>query len=110
MERIHYSDDSFVTGNDIAAAVFAYAEALAKRVSSATVSIPVRQMDGSIGRARLLLGPASQLASESETSNFGEVTDVELVASLRRATDMLSATEDGRFEPIESNLEYHWEL
>jgi len=89
MERIYYSGDQLLTGGDIAHALVEYAAALAHRNASDSVEIPVRQEDGSIGRAQLLIGPASQLASETETSRFPEVTDDELVARLRAATARL---------------------
>jgi hypothetical protein len=83
MERIFYAADSLLTGTDIARALLDYAEALAKKGTSATVDIPIRRDDGSMGRANFLIGPASQLVSESEDSTFDEILDGELVRQIR---------------------------
>ena len=86
MERIYYAADSVLTGTDIARALVLYAEALAKVGSSASVDVPTRHEDGSVGNAMFLVGPASQLVAESEDSEFPELIDEELVAKLRRET------------------------
>lgn len=106
MERIHYADDSLLTGTDIAQSLLRYASALARKGSSATVDIPIRREDGSVGHASFLLGPASQMVSEDEVSPFDEIVDQHLVdlfdtesAKLAnpqaRAADQPSAAEVG---------------
>lgn len=82
MEKIYYANDTLRTGTDISRAVLAYAGALARRKSSATVDIPVRRADGTTGRANLLLGPASQLVAETYTDDDAEIEDAELVETL----------------------------
>ncbi|KZX19906.1 hypothetical protein [Rathayibacter tanaceti] len=47
-----------------------------------TVDIPIRQESGRVGRAALLVGPASQLFSEHEDDGLDELLDEELVESL----------------------------
>ncbi|MFB2597342.1 hypothetical protein ACEXQE_06085 [Herbiconiux sp. P17] len=89
MERIHYAGDSLLTGTEIARALLDYAGALAKNEESATVDIPVRHHDGTIGRANFLVGPASQLVSESEVSPYEELIDTALVEHLVREADRL---------------------
>jgi hypothetical protein len=89
MERIHYAGDSLLTGTDIARALIEYANALAMAEQSATVEIPVQLPDGTIGRANFLIGPASQLVSQTETSSFDEVVDPALVERLTRETGRL---------------------
>ncbi|WP_382309477.1 hypothetical protein [Herbiconiux sp. UC225_62] len=89
MERIHYAGDSLLTGSDIARALLEYASALARNELSATVDIPVRHDDGSIGHANFLIGPASQLVSETEPSPFDELTDPSLVEMLTHETNNL---------------------
>jgi hypothetical protein len=81
MERIHYASGSILTGTAIARALLDYAEALAEQNQSATVDIPTRNDDGSIGRANFLIGPASQIVSDTEISDSDELVDDELVAS-----------------------------
>jgi len=89
MERIHYAGDSLLTGTEIARALLDYASALAKNEESATVDVPVRHADGTVGRANFLIGPASQLVSESESSPFDELTDPALVDLLSHEADKL---------------------
>lgn len=86
MDRIHYAGGELLTGSDIARSLLAYAEALAQRESAASVEIPVRHSDGTVGRASILIGPASQLVSESETLGGEELVDDALVAELDRRT------------------------
>ena len=90
MERINYAGGVLITGDAIARAVLAYAEALAKRGTAAEVDIPVRREDGSYGTAQLLLGPASQLVAETVESDLEEPVDEALVARLHQETARLS--------------------
>lgn len=110
MERIHYATGSILTGSDIARALVDYAEALARVSKSASVDIPTLHADGTIGRAKFLVGPASQLVSETEDSPYPEITDVELVDGMRRATVLLAdahpQTSDSDSVPGDDILEY----
>ncbi|HYI34033.1 MAG TPA: hypothetical protein VEX88_11280 [Glaciibacter sp.] len=83
MDRLHYAGDSILTGTLIAEAVLEYAHALALAGTSATVVIPTINEDGTHGRSELLVGPASQLISDTEDSEYDEVIDGELVARMR---------------------------
>jgi hypothetical protein len=89
MELIHYAGDSVLTGTDLAHALIDYAEALALKGSSATVEIPSRLDDGSIGTAHFLIGPASQLVSETVVTDYDEIEAPEIVADFRRETALL---------------------
>ncbi|PTL71489.1 hypothetical protein C1I63_00530 [Rathayibacter caricis DSM 15933] len=83
MQRIFYAGDSVLTGTDIAQAVLAYAQALAGKQSSATVDIPVLLSTGERGEASILIGPSSQLFSETpEEESASELTDDALVQHL----------------------------
>jgi hypothetical protein len=91
MERIYYAGDRFLTGTAIARALVAYAAALARRGSAATIEIPVRHDDGTRGVVNLLLGPASQLATEPVGGvSRDEIADETLVADLRQLTAQLA--------------------
>ena len=80
MDRIHYAGDSILTGSEIAHALLEYAQALAVAGTSATVVIPVvDEHDGSIERSELLIGPASQLISDTEQSPHPDAIDHDLV-------------------------------
>lgn len=89
MERIHYASGSILTGTDIARALLEYAEALAEQNESATVDIPTRNDDGTVGRANFLIGPSSQIVSDTEPSEQDELIDEDLVASFRESTRKL---------------------
>ncbi|MEI5583860.1 MULTISPECIES: hypothetical protein [unclassified Agromyces] len=89
MDRIHYSGDSVLTGSAIAAALLEYASALADVRASATVRIPTRLPDGSIGHSTVLIGPASELIADEEPGEHDEVVDEELVAYLVAQTGKL---------------------
>lgn len=84
MDRIHYAGDSILTGTEIAHALLEYAQALSQAGTSATVEIPmVDERDGSIGRSELLIGPASQLISDTEESPYDDAIDHALVTRMR---------------------------
>ena len=87
MMRIHYAGGSELTGTDIADALMDLAEELGKAGAATTVEIPVRQSDGSMGRSRFLIGPASQIVAETEHSALQEVVDEELVQDLKRQAE-----------------------
>jgi hypothetical protein len=93
MDRIHYAGDIVLTGSDIAHAMLDYAKALARTGDSATVNIPVRREDGTQGRAEFLIGPASQLVSETVPSDGDEIIDTEIVASFTAAARSLGTPE-----------------
>lgn len=86
MQRIYYANGSILTGEGIAVAVIAYAQALAKSPLADTISIPfVDEATGTLSRATLLIGPASQLMFVPELSpRFDEPVDDELVEQLER--------------------------
>ena len=82
MERIHYAGDAVTTGTAIAHALLDYARALALVEASDTVEIPVVHDDGSVARATFLIGPASQLITESIAGEIEELVNQELVDDL----------------------------
>lgn len=102
MERIHYAGSSFVTGDRIAQALVGYAHFLTAHNTSASVDIPIRKDDGSVGHANFLLGPMSQLVSESEGSRFGELLDDELVLMLN---DRAVGRHDSHPQPVIATAE-----
>jgi hypothetical protein len=92
MHRVHYAGGSVLTGDAIAAALLDYASALARRASSATVDIPVREEDGSQGIAQVLIGPASQFVTTHEPGPGDEILDDELVERFTAATRTLDSS------------------
>jgi hypothetical protein len=89
MDRIHYAGDSILTGTDIARALLDYAQALAQVGASATVDIPTIDAHGAPGRSEVLVGPSSQLLSNSEASEYDDVVDADLVADMTQKAEHL---------------------
>jgi hypothetical protein len=71
--------------------VILYADALAKRDTSAALEIPVIAPDGSRERATLLVGPASQLVSVHEPWDGEELEDADAVAYIQSKVEALGA-------------------
>jgi hypothetical protein len=88
MDRIHYAGNSVVTGTAIAEALLEYARTLAAADESATVDVPSLLPDGSVVRSMFLVGPASQLISETEPGEHDEIIDDDLVAYLKRQAEL----------------------
>jgi len=84
MRRVYYAGGSFLTGDAIASAILGYADALTRTHSSDLVSFPVVQPLGDIGEVALLVGPASQMATATESSLFDDPIDHDLVEMLER--------------------------
>lgn len=93
MERIHYAGSSVLTGSRIAHSLVGYAEALALRKGAMSVDIPIRRSTGELGRATLLIGPASQLFSETEDDGGEEIVDAALVERLAKETARLGVSQ-----------------
>jgi hypothetical protein len=104
MERIHYAGSSFVTGDLIARALIDYAHFLTAHNTSASVDIPIRRADGTVGRANFLLGPTSQLVSESEGSLFSELFDDDLVELLH---DRSIGLHESHPRPITADISFN---
>jgi hypothetical protein len=96
MKRIFYSSGSVVTGDRIAETIVHYAEVLALRDTSDTIDVPIALASGEIGRAQLLIGPASQLAVVPEELDVGvnvdDVDDPETLAELERRIALHGST------------------
>lgn len=91
MERIHYGSHVFHTGTEIAGAVLDYAGLLAAAGRFATIDMPIVDVDGGPSRARLLLGPAMPIASESMPDAAVEFRDDGALETLRGAARQLAA-------------------
>lgn len=102
MHRVQYAGGSVLTGDAIATALLEYAAALARNASSATVEIPVREVNGERGIAQVLIGPASQFISTHEPGHPEEIEDDELVERFVIATRRLAPAEGSALEAGES--------
>jgi hypothetical protein len=96
MDRVHYAGDSVLTGTSIARALMEYAETLAKAGTSATVDIPIRLPDGTLGRSKFLIGPASQVVSDAEPGEHDEIVDDDLVDHFRNEIRKLQQNQQHR--------------
>lgn len=82
MRRIHYAEESIVTGDAIAFALLEYARMLAATARADTVELPTL-LDESVKRVSVLLGPSSQMLVSEEHTRADEIVDEALVADLR---------------------------
>jgi hypothetical protein len=110
MERIHYAGDEFLTGTSIAHAIVEYAAALARKGMSIAIEIPVRHVNGTVGVANFLIGPASQLVSETDDSDGEEIIDEDLVAKLKHETSLLGSSRARAMDPRDQAAATFFEL
>jgi len=92
MDRINYAGVTVYTGSAISQALLEYARALAQNAASATLTIPVYQEDGTRGTSEFLIGPASQVVSNSVETGWDEIEDPDLVAKIQEATNLAADT------------------
>jgi hypothetical protein len=90
MKRLSYGGESVFTGDAIADAVLAYAEALANRQSSATITIPARLKSGQRTEVNLLVGPASQIVAMHEDVEGEEIVDDAIVENIHAEVKVLT--------------------
>jgi len=100
MECISYATGVVRTGTEISRALLAYAEALARGATSATVDIPIRNEDGTPARANILLGPASQLFAVAYEDDAPELVDQVLVEELRHK---IREVQGGTAQPLDQS-------
>jgi len=86
VKLIVYAGAELLTGDDIAAGVLRYCEALAGSVVAEVIEIPVREADGSLSRTTLLVGPTSQMVVKDIRSEFEEVVDLDVMRRLAERT------------------------
>jgi hypothetical protein len=68
VKRLYISSGSILTGDVLADAIVDLGEAAARHNSSAKVDIPVVLDSGETGRARMLIGPASEILAVPEAA------------------------------------------
>ena len=99
MHKVTYTGTVFYTGDRIAAALLEYAAALARADTAATVTVPALTSAGEAADVEVLIGPASQLASEPfDSIGWAEVEDEATLEELQRLTSDL-APRYPSFEP-----------
>jgi hypothetical protein len=94
MKRISYAEDHLVTGDDIADAVMAYAQALAMKGRSDSIEVPAVDASGSPRVFTVLIGPASQMLTSDaltvDEARGDEIRDERIVADLAARTAALA--------------------
>ena len=107
MKRILYAGGSFITGDGIADAVLDYAAELANAGKSAKLEVPTLDLEQQPERVALVIGPASQLMSETVAADR-EIEDEVFTAQLHRKTRVLQSKsgmadgDDAAFEALEA--------
>ncbi|HEX5856598.1 MAG TPA: hypothetical protein VFY91_00675 [Microbacterium sp.] len=92
MKTILYANIELLTGDDIAAAVLRFSEALGTTGLAETIEIPVIEADGSRGTAMMLVGPASQIVVKDAETGGRELVDSHAVAELNGKARRLKHT------------------
>jgi hypothetical protein len=89
---ISYAGERFLTSDAVAAEVLHYSKLLAFGETSDVVNIPV-VLDGRIGDADLIIGPASQITSIDADADADEVDldDSAAIEDLRRRAALLES-------------------
>lgn len=82
MKLVIYAGGEYLTGDDIAAALLEYSRVLGASGHAESVTIPIRERDGSPGTAVFLIGPASQIVVKSVLWAQDELVDPETVTML----------------------------
>jgi len=82
VKRVIYAGSEFVTGDDIAGALLGCGQALAEAGEAEAVTVPIRELDGSVGEVTVLIGPASQMVARDADSDDDELVDDGAVARL----------------------------
>ena len=94
MKRVRYAGGAFVTSDEVADAVVAYAAALARAGQADAVDILARAESGDLESVTLLIGPSSQLMVEPADGDEIDATD--LLADLRQRTRAARRTTDAK--------------
>ncbi len=98
MKKIIYAGTEVLTGDEIARALLRFGEVLAQVGSAETVEVPVRETDGSVGVASLLVGPSSQMVARDADDSLEELVDEATVSEMRERTRRLRPHADGAEE------------
>ncbi len=92
MKLVIYAGERYLTGDDIARALVDYGAALAENGTAESVTVPIREPDGSDGAAVFLVGPASQIVVKTVTHGQDELVDPDTVEEIRARIRRLRPT------------------
>jgi hypothetical protein len=100
VRRISTGIEQLLTAEVVADAVLTYATVLARANTADSITIPILKEDGRIDRARLLLGPASQLTIVPDGTAEVELPGADdVVSDLHTRTARLEPTAIREDEP-----------
>ncbi len=86
VKELSYAGGKTIVSDELAEALTNYAQILASNGDSGVIDIPAVGEDGTVGMARLLLGPASQIIAEPVTTDREPLDDASVVADLTART------------------------
>lgn len=95
MKLVIYAGEQYLTGDEIAHALVDYGQALAETGTAESITVPIREADGSDGTAVFLVGPASQIVVKSVTSGQPELVDDQTVELIKARIRRLRPTTAG---------------
>jgi hypothetical protein len=102
MRIIAYAGEHFLTSDAIATEVLNYAKVLAFGDTSDVVNIPV-VLEGRVGDADLIIGPASQITSiDTEDEAEVDLDDADAVAEIRKRATLLESPPPAPLEDPDS--------
>jgi hypothetical protein len=82
VKELIYAGGKTIVSDELAEALTDYAQIMASNGDSGVIEFPAVGEDGTVGMARLLLGPASQIIVEPVTAEPQGFDDTEVVAEL----------------------------
>jgi hypothetical protein len=101
MKRVAYGGESFITSDESAEALLAFAAAAAMSDVAEVVSVAAVRDDGALVIVELVIGPSSELITYSVDSPFAEPdTRVSSAALRARASELISSNPHATGGPI----------
>ena len=89
MMKLKYAGGEVFISDAASEVLLRYAERLAARGTSDTVTIPALTVEGQIGDVRILVGPASELLALPTTQPDQYIDDVDVIRALQGKTAAL---------------------
>jgi hypothetical protein len=83
VKELIYAGGKTIVSDELAEVITDYAQVMAAKGDSGVVEIPAVGEDGTVGTARLLLGPASQIIVEPVTVEDHQLDDEAVIKDLR---------------------------
>ena len=83
MKRISYLSEQFITADSIADAIVDYAMTLAIVTAADVIEFPAIDSSGALRDVRMIIGPASQMASVTVDGTFVDIPTDKAVADIR---------------------------